>query len=105
MKKLFACLALVLVAALSLSADVYVKMKTHTDAVNVMGQTKPASDSFTEQWIGEDKFAMIGDQSVVIDLKKNLGYIIDHKTKSYLEMPLPLDMMKLLPPEAAGMAG
>jgi hypothetical protein len=106
MKKLFVCLALVLVAALSLSADVYVKMKTHTDAMNVMGQTQPASDSFTEQWIGEDKFAnMTGDQSIVIDLKKNLGYIIDHKTKSYLEMALPLDMTKLLPPEAAGMAG
>ncbi len=105
MKKFFVGVALVLVAALSLSADIYVKTKTHMDAMNVMGQTKPASDSFSEQWIGDDKFAnMTGDQSVIIDMKKNLGYIIDHKTKSYLEMALPLDMTKLLPPEAAGMA-
>ncbi|MDP2914771.1 MAG: hypothetical protein Q8O91_04895 [Candidatus Aminicenantes bacterium] len=106
MKKLFTCLAMMLAVTLALSADVYVKMKTHSDAMSIMGQTTPAQDGTTEQWIGDDKFASLGgDKSFIIDLKKNLGYIIDAKAKTYVETPLPLDMSKLLPPEAAAFAG
>lgn len=105
MKKLLTCLAMMLAVTLALSADVYVKMKTHSDAMSIMGQTTPAQDGTTEQWIGEDKFASLGDQSFIIDLKKNLGYIINAKAKTYVETPLPLDMSKLLPPEAAAFAG
>ena len=106
MKKLIVMIAIVAIAALSLSADVYVKMKTHSDAMSIMGQSTPAQDGTTEQWIGDDKFASLGgDQSFIVDLKKNLGYIINAKAKTYVEMPLPLDMSKLLPPEAAAFAG
>lgn len=106
MKKLFTCLAMMLAVTLALSADVYVKMKTHSDAMSIMGQTTPAQDGTTEQWIGDDKFASLGgDQSFIIDLKKNLGYIINAKAKTYVETPLPIDMSKLLPPEAAAFAG
>jgi hypothetical protein len=106
MKKFFAVLGLVLVAAMSLSADVYIKTKTHQDAVNMMGQSRPAQDTFSEQWIGDNQFAVVSsDQTIITDLKKNLGYIIDHKTKTYTESTLPIDMTKLLPPEAAGMMG
>jgi len=106
MKKLFTCLALVLAVTLSLSADIYIKSKTHTDAMSVMGQNTPAQDSTSEQWIGDDKFASVGgDQAFIIDLKKSLGWIINTKAKTYVETPLPLDMSKLLPPEAAAFAG
>jgi len=105
MKKLFAILGLISTLSLSLSADIYVKSKTHQDAMNVMGQSQPAKDSFAEQWIGDNQFAMISeDQTIAIDLKKNIGYVINHKAKTYNEMTLPLDMSKLLPPEAAQMA-
>jgi hypothetical protein len=106
MKKFLICLMMISVVALSLSADVYIKSKTHTDAMSVMGQNTPAKDGFSEQWIGNDMFAMISeDQSYVIDLKKNIGYIINHASKTYVETPLPLDLAKLLPPEAAAFAG
>jgi hypothetical protein len=106
MKKLFACLVLVLAVTFSLSADVYVKTKTHSDAMSIMGQNTPAQDGITEQWIGDDKFASLGgDQAFIIDLKKNLGFIINTKAKTYVETALPLDMSKLLPPEAAAFAG
>lgn len=106
MKKLTTCLVLVLAATLTLGADVYVKTKTHTDAMSVMGQNTPAQDGVTEQWIGDNKFASLGgDQGFIIDLKKNMGYIINTKAKTYVETPLPLDMSKLLPPEAAAFAG
>jgi len=106
MKKFFACLALVFIVALSLSADVYIKTKSHTGGSGMMGLAKPAQDGFSEQWIGADKFALVsGEQTIVVDLTKNLGYIISHKTKSYSEMPLPLDLSKLFPSQAASMTG
>jgi hypothetical protein len=106
MKKLIAVFALLFVASLSLSADVYIKTKTHQDAMSMMGQTTPAKDSIAEQWIGDDVFAHVSaDQSMIINLKKNMAWIINHKAKNYVETPLPLDMAKLLPPEAAAFAG
>lgn len=104
MKKLFALTLLVLIAALSLSADVYVKQKTHTDSM--MGQ--PARDDIMEQWIGDNAnaFATVSpDQSFIVDLKKNLLYMVNHKSKTYVETTLPLDLSKLLPPEYAAMVG
>jgi hypothetical protein len=100
-------LVLVAVVALSLSAaDVYIKTKTHTDAMTVMGQNTPAQDTIGEAWIGDDAFATItADQIMVIDMKKNLAYFIYPKAKTYVETPLPLDFAKILPPEAAAMAG
>jgi hypothetical protein len=105
MKKLFAILGLISALSLSLSADIYIKSKTHQDAMSVMGQNQPAKDSISEQWMGDNQFAMISeDQTIVIDLKKNIGFVINHKAKTFIEMTLPLDMSKLLPPEAAQMA-
>jgi hypothetical protein len=103
MKKFFALMTLVLMAALSLSAaDIYVKQKTHTDGI--MGQ--PATDVIQEQWIGDNAFASVSaDQSIIMDMKKNLMYWIFHKSKTYVESTLPMDLTKLLPPEFAAMAG
>lgn len=102
MKKFFALMALVLMAALSLSADIYVKQMTHTDGM--MGQ--PATDVIQEQWISDNAFASVSsDQSIIMDMKKNLMYMINHKAKTYVESTLPMDLTKLLPPEFAAMAG
>jgi len=40
-----------------------------------------------------------------MDMKKNLMYMIYHKSKTYVETTLPMDLTKLLPPEFAAMAG
>jgi len=106
MKKAFVFIGLVLVVALSLSADIYIKTKTHTDAMSIMGQTTPASDSMSDQWFGDNQIAMINaDQSFIVDVAKNMAYFIFPKTKTYVETPLPLDFTKILPPQAAAMAG
>lgn len=106
MKKSIAVLSFILIASLSLSADVYIKMQNHQDAMSMMGQSTPARDSVSEQWLGDDVFANVSaDQSMIINLKKNLAWIVNHKAKTYVETPLPLDMAKLLPPEAAAFAG
>jgi hypothetical protein len=106
MKKFLVMMMIVAVAALSLSADVYIKTKTHTDAMSMMGQNTPARDDVSEAWIGDDMFVTItADQTMIIDLKNNIAYMITPKSKTYVETPLPLDFAKILPPEAAAMAG
>jgi hypothetical protein len=86
------------------NADIYVKTKMHQDAYSVMGQSQPAEDSVSEQWIGKDQVAMIQKGSgFIVDLKKNVMYMINHAEKTYVEAALPLDMSKLFPPEMAAM--
>jgi hypothetical protein len=104
MKRTITAILCVLAIASFASADVYVKSKTHTDPMSMMGQNQPAKDSFSEQWIGNDKFAMQSDQNAsVIDLSKNVMYIINHKTKTYIEAALPFDFTSLLPAQMASM--
>jgi hypothetical protein len=105
MKKVSVFLSLLLVLSAFAGADVYVKSKSHTDAFSVMGQNQPAKDETIEQWIGDDKFAFISpEMNSVVDMKKNVMYMINHKDKSYVEAALPLDFSKLLPPQMAQMA-
>jgi hypothetical protein len=106
MKKTLVLTLLVLALAMSLTAQIYVKTKTHTDPMSMMGQTTPGSDVVTETWIADDKTAQVTpDQTFIVDLSKKMAWFVNHKDKSYVEAPLPLDFAKLLPPEAAAMAG
>lgn len=105
MKKLILAALVLLIAVPSAFADTYVKTKTHSDAMTVMGQTTPARDDTTESWISAGRYATGGaDSWFVIDAAKKVAYFINHKEKSYVETPLPMDFVKLLPAEAAGMA-
>ena len=106
MKKLFSIMFIVLVLAVIAHADIYVKSKFHSDAFSIMGQSQPERNDINEQWIGDDKFAgLTKDTSFIMDLKKNMMYIINHNEKTYVESGIPLDLTKLLPPEIAQMAG
>jgi len=97
-------LVLFLCSSLFLSADFYFQKKTHTDAVTMMGQTQPARDIITHQWISDKKMANINEeQSFVIDMEKNLVYWINHGKKSYMELAMPVDISKYLPEQAAQM--
>jgi len=70
-----------------------------------MGQTSPATDVDSEVWIGGTKMSTVSkNNAFIIDLDKNVVYMVNHANKSYVESPLPLDFAKLLPPEAAPMA-
>jgi len=106
MKKLTVIAVILMMTALSLSADIYIKNKTHTDAMSIMGQNTPATDVVAELWISDNVFVQkSADSGMIIDLSKNMFYMVNYKDKTYVESPLPLDMAKLLPPEAAAMAG
>lgn len=104
MKRIAAALALVLCVAGFAAADIYIKSKTHSDPISIMGQNQPATDTISEQWLGNDKFALISEgMSSIIDLAKKTGAMVMHGSKSYVEFALPLDIAKLMPAEVASM--
>ena len=69
--------------------DIYMKQKQHTDAVTMMGQTQPATDMISESWITSDKVVtMSKKQKVIMDMNKKIITMIDHETKSIVDMPM-----------------
>ena len=105
MKRILASVLLVLLASPAFAADVLVKIKTHSDAIAVGGQTQPARDAMAEQWYGPGKTAQSsGDTGFIVDLGKNMAYMVNHQTKSYVPLPVPIDIVKVLPPEVAQQA-
>jgi len=76
-------------------ADIYMKQKTHTDAMSIMGQTQPAKDEITITWIAKDKSRTdTGDKNTtILRMDKGLLYQIDHQKKTYKEMPLNIKQM------------
>ncbi|MEI6613884.1 MAG: DUF4412 domain-containing protein [Chrysiogenales bacterium] len=104
MKKIVFTLFLVLAFSVLASADVYIKSSVHTDAFAMMGKNQPAKDEVMEQWLGNNQLVNItGDKIMIMDMNKNVMFIVNPKEKSYVETTLPLDMSKLVPKEMAPM--
>jgi len=104
MKKILFAMLIVLAISVMLSADVYIKSNVHSDAFTMMGQNQPAKDEVMEQWIGANQMTNIsGDKVIILDMGKNMMYIVNPKEKTYIETTLPLDMNKLVPKEMAPM--
>ena len=104
MKKILFTAWLILLFSVFLTADVYIKTNVHTDAFAMMGQNQPAKDEVMEQWVGNNQLVnKTGDKIMILDMSKNVMFIVNPKDKSYVETALPLDMSKLVPKEAASM--
>lgn len=101
---LFVLIVMVLAAGL-VTADVYIKQKIHTDAINMMGQSQPAVDDFSEMWMAGNKMAMHSPGiSYIVDLDKKVVFMVNHEGKTYMEMEIPIDFSKYIPEEMAQMA-
>jgi len=100
MKRFFVIAVLVVSLAAFLVADVYVKQQTKTPAF--MGQ--PEKLVIQEQWLGKNKIATVSaDTTMILDLNTKKVFMIQHQAKTYLEMPLPLDITKVMPDQMATM--
>jgi len=98
------CLIVVLLTFTSLQADIYIKQKLNTDPVTMMGKTTPAIEQTSETWIGGNKFTTVRkDNSIIVDLDKNLIIQISHKQRTFLEMAIPVEMSKYFPEQMAAM--
>jgi len=105
MTRILASLLLLLLASPTFAADVLVKIRTHSDALAIGGQSQPARDAVAEQWYAPGKTAQSsGDTGFIVDLGKNMAYMVNHRDKSYVALPLPIDILKVLPPEVAQQA-
>lgn len=97
MRKILAVIFILLTGWTFANADVYIKIKTHTDSRYDLGEIIPAEDSIEEILIGERKIVFISENPTKIyDLENNLVSIIFPKKKIYAQSPLPLDRSKLL---------
>ena len=98
-RRTFYVLGLAALFALAFAAapswgDVYMKQKTHTDAVTIMGQTQPEKNEIMVFWIGDGKARTDTDgTSMLFHADKKVLISIDHAAKTYSEIPMDLDKM------------
>ena len=86
-----AVLTLTMLAVPSLvHSDAFIKTVMHTDAMKMGPQTIPAEDDTSITWMGDNMAAMNnnGVSSMIINGETGILYMIDHKDKSYNEMPI-----------------
>lgn len=96
-----AAVGVLVFAAAQARADVFMKQKMHTDAMQIMGRSQPAKDSAMTIWLTENKVRMDNDDgtSSLLFADQKVLYMIDNNKKQYAEMPLDFDKMMQ---EAAG---
>lgn len=99
-----AALALAALAAAPAAADRLLTLKSHTDAMQVMGQNTPAQDDIHHYWFGSDAIRQdTGAVSTIIRFDQKKMIWINHDEKTYSTLDLPIDFKKLVPPEMAPM--
>lgn len=83
-------IAMVFILAMPVNAEVMIKQVTHTDEFSMMGQTQPANDETTTMWFGDGVARMdqADTSSWIVISEKNTIYALDHKNKTYAELPL-----------------
>jgi hypothetical protein len=87
-----------LIAPAGVAADTLIRQVAHTDAFQIMGRSQPASDDTVSIWLGAQRAAITGAKlNAVFDFPAKKFYIVDHETRTYSELPIPLDLKTLLP--------
>lgn len=99
-RKILAALIVVILSAGIAAADIKVVKQTHQDGFTIMGQTQPPEDREQTTWIGDKMMYMDqGDNATIVRIDNMKLYVIDHTTKTYHVLDLPVDLGTLVPPE------
>jgi hypothetical protein len=99
MRRRFSILAplLVALAATSANADSLLTLKSHADAFALKDQSQPAHDTEVRLWAAGDKVRRDdGDTSMILRVDRNKLYLIHHADKTFNELPLPIDFVRLM---------
>lgn len=103
-RTVLALTSLVLLSAAA-GADTLYTLKSHTDAFEVQGHKQPAENADVKVWVAGDKLRRDQKgQSTILRPDKGRLYILDHEDKTYSELPLPIDLRKLMPAGSEAMA-
>lgn len=99
-RKTLAVLFVVLLSAGIAVADIKVVKQTHQDGFTIMGQTQPPEDRQQTTWIGKNMMYMDqGDSATIVRVDTMKLYVVDHTSKTYHVLDLPVDLSTLVPPE------
>lgn len=99
------CALLLTLTAAFAGADTVYMIKSHTDAFKMGGQSQPAKDVMVKVWAAGDRLRRDeGSQSMIFRLDENRLYVVDHEDKTYSEVPLPIDLRKMMPKGSEAMA-
>lgn len=80
------------------SADTLLTLKSHVDAVQVAGEKQPAKDAEIHVWLSGDKLRRDeGETTAILRLDRNKLYVIRHPDKTWSEIALPVDFVRLMP--------
>jgi len=91
------CLLLAMGLAVPANADSFIKMATHTDAMEMMGQKVPAQDDTSSVWMrGGSSCSITPDgKRYLYNHAEGMIYMIDPSTKTYAKMSMNVeDMIK-----------
>ena len=98
MRRTLLALALFLATASAAGAQTLLTLKSHVDSFQVSGETQPAQDTQVRIWVQGDKLRRDeGETSAILRLDSNKLYILRHPEKTYSELSLPVDFVRLLP--------
>ncbi len=106
-RRLLPLLALLLACTVPAAADSLLTLKSHTDAFQVAGESQPAKDIDIHIWVSGDKLRRDeGEVTSILRLDRNKLYIVRHADKTWSELTLPVDFVRLMPKgsEQAGVA-
>lgn len=99
MKKLcgFTFALILVLAAVQAWADDYLKIRHVSEAYEVMGQKQPASEDIVETWLSRDMARMDTgpNSSVILRGDKKIIYALDHRQKTYSEIPMNMGQAML----------
>lgn len=99
-----ACGAALAALSSSARADVVLTRRTHTDAYTLPDGEVPAKDGTIVVWVGKDRLRLDdGERVVVVRLDTKKLHLIDPRAKSASTTDLPVDLLKLTPPEVSAM--
>jgi len=84
------------------NGDIFIKKVKHTDAFTLMGKQEPAKEEDTGTWISKEKYREDDGEkmSYIVRLDQNKIYLINHKTQSYSEAPLPINLDLIISDQA-----
>lgn len=79
-------------------ADTLLTLKNHVDAFQVAGERQPAKDTEVRVWVSSDKLRRDkGETTAILRLDRNKLYIVRHPDRTWSELPLPVDFVRLMP--------
>lgn len=90
----FATIVLLVLTSGHAGADVFMKIRQHSDAIQIMGQNQPAENVIETTWITPKGYRNDNpENSIIMSMDQKKIIMLDHTDKTYTEMPMDMNTM------------